>query len=65
MTIFLSHRVEICHNATVGIDTIPEIFAVLTILEKICLSSMQNSTAGTAKGTTMTQVAQILTGQPF
>lgn len=65
MTIFLSHRVEICHNATLGIDTSPEISAVLTILEKICLSSMQNPTVGTAKGTTMTQVAQILIGQPF
>ena len=31
---FFSHRVEIHHNATLGIDTPPEISAVLTILEK-------------------------------
>lgn len=31
---FLSHRVEIRHNATLRIDTFCEISAVLTILEK-------------------------------
>lgn len=63
---FFSHRVEIHHNATLGIDISCEISAVLTILEKkIWFSSMQNPTVDIAKGTTMTQMAQMLTGQPF
>lgn len=60
MTTFLSFLTELCQNTTLGIDTSPEKTAVLIILEKqnTIASSMQNPTAGTTKGTTMTQVAR-------
>jgi len=67
MTVFLSCLIELSSIIMLHWEqTLPMryLLCLLPLKNKIWFSSAQNPTVGTAEGTTMTQAAKMLTGQP-